>query len=173
VLKKKVLNEKEDRASMMQAFQAAGVPAAQFSDVQDAAARIVNAGVLNKKQAVNIASTQYKKYVDQAKNELDPDVKAAGGPSAFILRMMEQVAKFFNKKAGNGAAEGEKKTAPSQHHKKMKLQSLRDKFIKLRKSAPSQNKLEMMRKIYKDYLALGGKAKDLGIGKTKGQGTKP
>jgi hypothetical protein len=31
----------------------------------------------------------------------------------------------------------------------------------------------MMRKIYKDYLALGGKAKDLGIGKTKGQGTKP
>ena len=107
---------------VMMALEAAGVPAAQFVDVQNALANAINKGVVTKEQGVSIAARQYKKYIDQARNQLDPLVKELGS-KGYVRKMMGEVAKFFNKKAGMSAAGAGKEPSskPSAHHQRMKM----------------------------------------------------
>jgi len=123
-----LINEQEDRISIMQALQAAGIAVQRHdpsSKLSDALANAVNKGAVTKERGLELISNQYKKYIGQARNELDSAVRQAGGSDKYVQKMMAGIAKFFNKKASGGEAEKPQDASspgskPSRHHRDMK-----------------------------------------------------
>ena len=166
-------DKQEDRGSIMMALEAAGVPGRKFSDVQDALANAINKRLFTKEQGVAITVKQYKKYLDQARNELDPAV--AGAPDAYVRKMMSVLAKHFNDKASGGGAEKPQATSskekpqatsskPTAAHIKMKLDSLKRKFMAAKsKDRNTKADIPALKKIYAAYIKLGGRPEDLRV----------